>query len=120
MSVSQFVVTVLLLASGWTAAQDIPEIPSPESRLYAIEAQSASGLRELFHYRGGPLPFVAAHRGGPRSGFPENCIATFENTLRHTFATLEIDPRYAGDGSSVVHHDPTLERTTTGTGPWTR
>jgi glycerophosphoryl diester phosphodiesterase len=29
---------------------------------------------------------------------------------------LEIDPRYAKDGAIVVHHDATLERTTTGNG----
>src|SRR5207249_607301 len=49
-------------------------------------------------------------------GFPENCIATFEHTLQHTFAMLEIDPRYAQDGAIVVHHDPSLERITTGKG----
>jgi glycerophosphoryl diester phosphodiesterase len=29
---------------------------------------------------------------------------------------MEIDPRYTKDGEIVVHHDATLERTTTGTG----
>src|SRR5437868_4716332 len=29
---------------------------------------------------------------------------------------LEIDPRYAKDGAIIVHHDPRLERTTTGNG----
>jgi glycerophosphoryl diester phosphodiesterase len=62
------------------------------------------------------LPLVSGHRGGAAIGFPENCIATFEHTLANTFAMLEIDPRYAKDGAIVVHHDPTLERTTTGKG----
>ena len=39
--------------------------------------------------------------GGPQAGFPENCIPTFENTLRHTFALLEVDPRYTKDGEIV-------------------
>ena len=60
--------------------------------------------------------FVSAHRGGAQRGFAENCIATFENTLQHTFAIMEIDPRYTKDGAIVVHHDPTLKRTTTGDG----
>jgi len=60
--------------------------------------------------------FVSAHRGGAQRGFAENCIATFENTLQHTFAIMEIDPRYTKDGAIVVHHDPTLARTTTGDG----
>jgi glycerophosphoryl diester phosphodiesterase len=49
--------------------------------------------------------------------YPENCIATFEHTLKHTFSILEIDLQYSKDGDIVLHHDATLERTTTGTGP---
>ncbi|MBM3334590.1 glycerophosphodiester phosphodiesterase family protein, partial [Candidatus Sumerlaeota bacterium] len=67
-------------------------------------------------HTGDPLGFVSSHRGGPQKNFPENCIPTFENTLRHTFAIMEIDPRYTKDGSIVVHHDERLERTTTGHG----
>ena len=73
-------------------------------------------MQELFQPTGRPLPFVSAHRGGARKGFPENCIATFEDTLRHTFAIIELDPRRTKDGVIVVHHDATLERTTTGKG----
>ncbi len=58
----------------------------------------------------------ARHRGGARPGFPENCIATFEQTLTQTYAILEIDPRYTRDGHIVLHHDASLERTTTGRG----
>jgi glycerophosphoryl diester phosphodiesterase len=84
--------------------------------LHVIDAKTPEGLRELFHYTGDPLPLVSAHRGGARRKFPENCIATFENTLRHTYAIMEVDPRYAKDGAIVVHHDATLDRTTTGRG----
>ncbi len=49
-------------------------------------------------------------------GFPENCLATFSNTLQHTFSLMEIDPRYTKDGEIVIFHDPTLERTSTGQG----
>ena len=112
-----FLLTALLFASAWWGpGQGVPRSPSPSSRLYAIDTRSPGGLRELFRFGVDPLPFVVAHRGGSRKGFPENCIATFENTLQHTFAALEVDPRFAGDGSIVVHHDPTLERTTTGKG----
>lgn len=85
-------------------------------RAHRLDARTPQGLRELFQPASEPLPFVSAHRGGARSGFPENCIATFENTLSHTFAIMEVDPRYSKDGAIVVHHDPTLERTTTGKG----
>ncbi len=83
---------------------------------HAIVPPSAAGLRELFHYTGERLPLVSAHRGGPERELPENCLATFENTLQEAFAILEIDPRCTRDGAIVVHHDATLDRTTTGKG----
>ena len=39
-------------------------------------------------------------------GYPENCIATFEHTLRHTFSGLEIDLRYTKDGQIVLRRFP--------------
>jgi glycerophosphoryl diester phosphodiesterase len=82
-----------------------------------LAPKTAQELQELLSHTGEPLPLVSAHRGGgEQKGFPENCIATFEQTLRHTFAMLEIDPRYTKDGAIVVHHDATLDRTTTGSG----
>ena len=83
---------------------------------HRLDPRTPEGLRELFQRTGEPLPVVSAHRGGPMKGFPENCLATFSNTLQHTFALLEIDPRYTKDGQIVIFHDPTLERTSTGQG----
>lgn len=83
---------------------------------HRLVPQTAQELQELFLHMDGALPFVSAHRGGPQKGFPENCIETFEHTLQHAFATLEVDPRYTKDGAIVLHHDATLERTTTGRG----
>lgn len=81
-----------------------------------IDAGTPAGLKKIFHYNGKSLPFLSAHRGGPENDMPENCIATFENTLKHTYAIMEIDPRYTKDGAMIVLHDPTLQRTTTGNG----
>ena len=83
---------------------------------HRLDPRTPEGLRELFQRTGEPLPVLSAHRGGPMKGFPENCLATFSNTLQHTFALLEIDPRYTKDGQIVIFHDPTLERTSTGQG----
>lgn len=105
-----FLLTVLLFLPRQALPQATP------AALHRIDPQSSAGMQELFRRSAEPLPFVSAHRGGPQPGFPENCLATFENTLRRSFAILEIDPRYTKDGAIVVHHDPTLERTTTGTG----
>lgn len=84
---------------------------------YNIDAGTPKSLRELFRFTGDPLPIVSAHRGGAGPGLPENCLATFEETLRHGYAMIEIDPRVTSDGQIVIHHDATLDRTTTGKGP---
>lgn len=86
------------------------------SKLHRIDPGTSRGLQEILGVGNGPLPVVSAHRGGAWRGYPENCIATFERTLGSTYAILEIDPRYTRDGAIVVHHDPGLERTTTGKG----
>jgi glycerophosphoryl diester phosphodiesterase len=67
-------------------------------------------------YSNNALPLVSAHRGGARDGFPENCIATFSNTIAHIPSIIEVDPRYTADSIIVLMHDATLERTSTGTG----
>jgi len=109
-------VIVMLLFTTVVIAQDSTPIPLGNRQLYRIDPQSPHGLQEIFQPTGKPFPFVSAHRGGAQKGFPENCIATFEHTLDHSYAILEIDPRYTQDGEVVIHHDPTLERTTTGKG----
>lgn len=84
--------------------------------LHTINTRSAADLKDFFHYTPDRIPFMSSHRGGPRKGFPENCIATFENTLSHNPSMLEIDPHYTKDGKIVLMHDPTLDRTTNGHG----
>lgn len=84
--------------------------------LYRIEIPPGETLKSFFRYTPGRIPFVSTHRGGVRRGFPENSIATFENTLRNTWSILEIDPRYTKDSVIILMHDATLERTSTGTG----
>lgn len=59
---------------------------------------------------------IYAHRGGAALA-PENTIAAFDNGLALGAHGLEFDVRLSRDGVVVVHHDPTLERTTSGRGP---
>ncbi len=59
---------------------------------------------------------VAAHRGGPSSGYAENAIETFEHVTSQVPALLEIDIARTSDGELILMHDDTLDRTTTGTG----
>jgi glycerophosphoryl diester phosphodiesterase len=90
--------------------------PQPSAGLHTIDAGTPQGLQDLFAPGSDVLPLVSAHRGGAAKDFPENCVATFEQTLRYCWSMLEIDPRYTKDHVLVLNHDPTLERTTNGTG----
>ncbi|MFD1629871.1 FISUMP domain-containing protein [Pseudopedobacter beijingensis] len=85
-------------------------------KLNTLNINSTADLKEFFSYTSDRIPLVCAHRGGDRVGFPENAIATFENTLSRMHAFFEIDPRLTKDGVIVTFHDETLERTTNGTG----
>jgi glycerophosphoryl diester phosphodiesterase len=58
-----------------------------------------------------PRPLVFAHRGGSALA-PENTLAAFDNGLALGADGLELDVHLSRDGQVVVHHDPTLERTT--------
>ena len=47
---------------------------------------------------------------------PENTLAAFDHGLALGADGLELDVHLSRDGVVVVHHDPTLERTTNGSG----
>ena len=59
----------------------------------------------------GPLPLIVAHRGAPTER-PENTLAAFEAAVDAGAAAVEFDVRITADGSPVVIHDATLDRTT--------
>jgi glycerophosphoryl diester phosphodiesterase len=61
-------------------------------------------------------PLVFAHRGGCDLG-PENTITAFDLGLQAGADGLELDVHLAADGVVVVHHDDTLDRTTSASGP---
>ena len=60
-------------------------------------------------------PLVFAHRGGCALG-PENTVAAFDLGLQAGSDGLELDVHLSGDGVVVVHHDLTLDRTTSASG----
>jgi glycerophosphoryl diester phosphodiesterase len=95
----------------------VTEIACAQSgNIHTIRAKNPAALKEFFRYTPDRIPFISAHRGGARPGFPENCIATFENTLRHIPAIIEVDPRLTKDSVVILMHDATIDRTTNGTG----
>lgn len=67
------------------------------------------------HYLEGPRPRLFAHRGGARIA-PENTLEAFAAGLAAGADRLEMDVHATRDGHVVVLHDPTLDRTTDGSG----
>lgn len=62
-------------------------------------------------------PLLVAHRGGSRLA-PENTLEAFRDAVQRWHADmLEMDVRLTRDGEVVVVHDPTVDRTTDGSGP---
>jgi glycerophosphoryl diester phosphodiesterase len=61
-------------------------------------------------------PLVFAHRGGSALG-PENTLAAFDLGMRVGADGIELDVHLSADGVPVVHHDATLDRTTSASGP---
>ena len=108
-----------------TSNADITEIQSDhiegrgengESNCFGFSGNAPSGLQKWLRFDPQRSYVLSAHRGGAQTGFPENCIATFEHSLAHGSTMLEVDPRLTKDGAIVLHHDKTLDRTTSGTG----
>lgn len=66
--------------------------------------------------QGPPATLLAAHRGGALL-WPENSLLAFRNAVALGVDFIEFDVHLSKDGEVVVIHDPTLDRTTSGSGP---
>jgi glycerophosphoryl diester phosphodiesterase len=106
--------SLLALTAAFTI--HLSSVLAQTGTLHVLNIRNAAELRAFFHYTGKDVPFISGHRGGVNKGFPENSIEAFENTLLHTPATFEVDPRLTKDSMIVLMHDATLDRTTTGKG----
>jgi glycerophosphoryl diester phosphodiesterase len=62
-----------------------------------------------------PRPIIIAHRGAHES-VPENTLAAFERAIALHCDYVELDVRNTADGALVIMHDPTIDRTTNGSG----
>lgn len=63
----------------------------------------------------GCVPPPIAHRGDSARA-PENTLPAFRKALALGVKRLELDVRFTVDGTPVLLHDPTVDRTTDGTG----
>ena len=77
------------------------------TRTEAIRGKLVSGDRDYV--------FVAMHRGDWRN-FPENSKGAILSSIQLGADIVELDVHMTKDGRFVLNHDPTLDRTTTGTG----
>ncbi len=82
---------------------------------FAVMRGRARRPRRAFPFlQGGPL--LIAHRGGAGLA-PENTLHAFRSAAERWAADLiELDVHASADGHCVVIHDPTVDRTTNGTG----
>ena len=61
-------------------------------------------------------PYVLGHRGN-RAHCPENTLSSFRRAFQDGADLIETDLHLTRDGAIVCIHDPTVDRTTDGTGP---
>lgn len=61
-------------------------------------------------------PLISAHKGHA-AGYPEQTMEALEGAVRLGADIIEVDVRRTRDGHLVLLHDPTVDRTTNGTGP---
>ena len=72
------------------------------------KAQSTEGIRSVL---------ISAHRGGPKTAFPENTLEVLKFTSRKIKGVMmEVDVRKTKDQVLVLMHDKSIDRTTTGKG----
>lgn len=68
-----------------------------------------------FYREDDPEILTIAHRGG-KGLAPEGTLAAFDNAVELGVDMFEYDIHMTGDGKLVVIHDPTVDRTTNGSG----
>lgn len=104
----------LLVAAPWGHAEDIPAPPQPGVRHY-IELPPG-GLTTFLRWYPTRVPLVSHHRGGPVPGSAENSLEAMQNALLYGPGLMEVDVAQLGDGTLILMHDDTIDRTTTGAG----
>lgn len=67
-------------------------------------------MLELF-----PHPILLAHRGDLANA-PENTLPSFSQAIQKGADGVELDAKLTADGHVIVIHDPTVDRTTNGSG----
>ncbi len=117
----------LALVACGRPATEAPEMPPnaeddvPEARPDVLPPRETAGrafrLPDLFdclRKEGGAV--IAAHRGGPAPGYPENALETLQQGYEAGLKVFEIDVSESRDGVLFLHHDNRFGRTVAGEG----
>lgn len=90
------------------------QVTQPGARSHTLAPASLPSFFDCLRQSGGAV--ISAHRGGPATGFAENTVDAFANTLSTAPAFIEVDVRATRDGALFLMHDETVDRTTGGRG----
>lgn len=105
-----------------------PQAGAPEDAVPAAETAQAAAAAPASAAPIAPLPdlfdclrtsggaVVAAHRGGPGPGYPENALETMQHAFAQGVRVFEIDVATSRDGVMFLHHDDRFGRTADGEG----
>ncbi|MEZ0325436.1 MAG: glycerophosphodiester phosphodiesterase [Fimbriimonas sp.] len=88
------------------------KVPQPAKRPYSALKMNVRHL-VLASWK---TPQVVGHRGAA-AHVPENTLASFEEAIAAGCDLVECDVHLSADGQVVVIHDPTVDRTTSLSGP---
>jgi glycerophosphoryl diester phosphodiesterase len=103
-------ILLALLASGCTVGS---------VQTYRVPAPVIRPMPEVFDcLRERRLALVSAHRGQKDPEAAENSLESFGNTVERGPIFIEVDIARSADGVLMLMHDQTLDRTTSGTGPF--
>lgn len=105
--------TVLLAVCSQSMAQPSDSAKAEDSVLQDIDL---AAYLDCAREQG--ITLLQAHRGGGGAGKAENSIAAISESLANGAVFVEIDVSRTADGTLILMHDDTLDRTTTGKGPF--
>jgi len=91
-------------------------VQAADQEILKTRFSDVHALQFFLQYSPNRTPVISAHRGGPLPGFPENCIETFENSLKYAPCVIECDVAMTADSVLIMMHDNSVDRTTNGTG----
>lgn len=121
-----------LFMTVWVWVEPRPDLPASVNH-YNLVVSGANGIvtadpAELISVLGSAFPresvtlvrkpLLIGHRGSPELA-PENTLPGALLAYRHGADLIENDVHLSADGEVMIHHDETLERTTSGSGPLT-